>query len=219
MNTLGRVFVVLVICIGLPLLALPKVRQRVEDFLYGKLETVLPPLPPKPAEPTPVTTETADKPEDIQRLAFNKDVPPPPATFNSPPLIPGNAPADLSPATPPQLTPIPVDPAALAPAPATIPGPQITDATMQQVRAIRRQLEDLGAEYILLESVDGGRTYRFHCQMATDARRTQLQPFEAAMTSPLAAAEAVLAQVQRWRSAPPQPTNAAPRATSPTFSQ
>jgi hypothetical protein len=58
----------------------------------------------------------------------------------------------------------------------------------------------LGAEYVIVETQDGGR-YRFHCRMLIDASSRFTRPFEATSFDCLAAGEQVLRDVQTWRSA------------------
>jgi hypothetical protein len=67
------------------------------------------------------------------------------------------------------------------------------------LQQIRGRLEELGADYLIVETTDGGGRYRFHCRMLVDARSRFTRPFEAESPDPLAAGEEVLRAVEAWR--------------------
>jgi hypothetical protein len=71
---------------------------------------------------------------------------------------------------------------------------------MARWQQIRQRLEQLGAEYVLVDAQDSGR-FRFHCRMVVDPHTRYTRPFEATSFDPLAAGEQVLSEVEKWRQA------------------
>lgn len=77
----------------------------------------------------------------------------------------------------------------------------IDDATLARLHEIRGRLEQLGADYVVVETTDGTGRYRFHCRMLIDRDSQFTRPFESVGVDPLAAGEAVLRDVEAWRTA------------------
>jgi hypothetical protein len=99
---------------------------------------------------------------------------------------------------PPPLAPVaafqPLVPNAVRPEPAPIDA-----TTIERLQAIRQRLEELGADYVIVETTDGSGLYRFHCRMLVEDQSRLTKPFESIDPDPLAAGEAVLRQVESWR--------------------
>jgi hypothetical protein len=73
--------------------------------------------------------------------------------------------------------------------------------TLSQLQSIRQRLEELGADYVIVEAVDDSGRYRFHCRMLVDDRSRFTRPFESIDADPLAAGAEVLRAVEAWRAA------------------
>jgi hypothetical protein len=91
---------------------------------------------------------------------------------------------------------------------ATAPERAIDERTIARLQQIRGSLEQLGADYVIVETQESGR-YRFHCRMLVDASSRFTKPFEAASFDPVAAGEQVLRDVQSWRAAATEARTAA----------
>jgi hypothetical protein len=78
---------------------------------------------------------------------------------------------------------------------------RVTEHTIARLQQIRQRLEDLGAEYVVVETTGDGGRYRFFCRMLVDQRSRFTRPFESSAFDPLAAGEQVLKDVETWRSA------------------
>jgi hypothetical protein len=194
-----RAMLVIGFCIGLPLLALPPMSSRIEALFYGP--------PAELAGPTAIRplAEVIDE-QTVERVS--------PASYED--LIPAAGPPrrlpheglDALAVEPPPLLrpeafppmpagePVPLNPAAIENA-----NPLLNAEAAKRLAEIRQELENLGAEYILLETTDGGGTYRFHCQMMVSGKTRYTRQFEATDASPLAAGQAVLREVSAWRTA------------------
>lgn len=185
--------------VGMPILALPPVARRVDELLYGAppADFGRPPAPP----PTPgVQSVPAPLPTGpLSRASYDE---PSPATGLTQPA------SYTTTESPPLLAPAPpFEP--LAPAvPAATPEPAIDDQKIAQLQAIRERLEQLGADYVVVEVLEG-RRYRFYCRMLVDDRTRFTRPFEASAFDPVAAGQEVLQSVEAWRTA------ARPAAPSP----
>jgi hypothetical protein len=194
-----RALFLLGFAVGMPLLALPPVTRRIETWLYGP-----PPVDLlRPAAARPLSEVIA--PQAIERVS--------PASFEElAPLddirsrLPHEG-IDALAAEPPPLAPpaafppLSREPLALDKPAAAAAQPELNAAAIARLKEIRQELENLGAEYILLETTDGSGTYRFHCQMKIDSQSPYTRQFEAAAANPLAAAEEVLSAARAWRSA------------------
>jgi hypothetical protein len=87
--------------------------------------------------------------------------------------------------------------------PATTAPPRetaINDQAIAQLQSLRERLEELGADYVVVEVLDGPR-YRFFCRMLVDDRSRFTKPFEATSFDPVAAGRQVLQSVEAWRMA------------------
>jgi hypothetical protein len=192
--------------VAMPVLALPSVGKRIDEWLYGPPPSDFgraPVPPPITEEPmTPLIASPVVK-SSIAPARFDEPSPAPqnlvqPAQLTSSfsPAAVGNryeapSPPALAP-TPPFATPEVKGEAS--------PEPKIDERTIARLQLIRDRLEQLGAEYVLVDTQDSGR-FRFHCRMLVDPRTRYTRPFDAASFDPIAAGEQVLAEVERWRSA------------------
>lgn len=204
MRTLSlRAIFLLGFVIVMPLLALPVVARRLDDWLYG----------PPPAElarqPLRSELQQAIEPQPTEQVS--------PATFEqfeAPATLARRQPYEgldaLSP-SPPPLDPLPAfDRVAERTLPGTRPDQQpiapleqtsLDETTTARLESIRGQLEALGAEYVLLETTDRSGEYRFHCQLRQGQAAADVREFQSLAADPLAAAEKVLADVSAWRTA------------------
>jgi len=175
--------------IAMPVLALPPVARRIDELLYGP--------PPSDFARPPQAAPTTEEP---QPLANGHILP---ARFDEP--SPAVAAGAMNPVrqtfSPPPLAASPD----FAPAPAPLNAKRaattenvIDDRAMARLQQIRQRLEQLGAEYVLVEAQEGGR-FRFHCRMLVDDRSRFTKPFEASSLDCLAAGEQVLRDVETWR--------------------
>ena len=174
--------------VAMPLLALPPVARWMDERLYGvaPLDFGRPPLA--------VSGTPAPPPLLAERVV--------PAIYDE--ASPATAHRGLdTPPTPPALAPVP----AFAPvAPPAEPAPlhpetKIDERVIARLQQVRQRLEELGAEYVMAETVDNGARYRFHCRMLVDERSRFTRPFEATLFDPVAAADQVLREVETWRTA------------------
>src|SRR5438445_5721687 len=155
--------------IAMPVLALPPVARRIDELLYGQPPSDFarpPQAPPTKDEPQPLANGHVlpvrfDEPSPATAVAVTSPASRP---FSPPPLAPS---PEFAPAPPP-LT------ASRASSPATT----LDERTMARLQQIRQRLEQLGADYVLVETQEGGR-FRFHCRMLVDTRTRFTRPFEA----------------------------------------
>lgn len=89
----------------------------------------------------------------------------------------------------------------------------IDASVLSELQEIRARLEDMGADYVLLETTDNTGRYRFHCRMLVDDETSYTRQFEADSTDPLQAANQVLREIEAWRTAA-RPTNDLTRPTT-----
>jgi len=172
--------------VAMPVLALPPVARWMDELLYGAA--------PADLGRPPVAASQAAPPLLAERVV--------PAVYDE--ASPATAPRGLdSPPAPPALAPVPAFAPVAPPAePATLsPETRIDERVIARLQQVRQRLEELGAEYVMAETVDGGARYRFHCQMLVDERSRFTKQFEATSFDPIAAADQVLREVERWRSA------------------
>jgi hypothetical protein len=184
--------------IAMPILALPAVARRLDDWIYGP--------PPSENAISPLRSELQQviEPQVAERAS--------PASFDEiDPAVTRRQPhagLDAPSPTPPLLNPLPAFPPLVSTpqpessSPATEPpiGP-LSAAAVARLQQIRSELEGFGADYIVLETTDGSGNYRFHCDLRVDEQTRYTRGFEAVSTDPLAAAERVLAEVSAWRTA------------------
>ena len=185
---LGFVFV-------MPLLALPTVARRLDDWLYG-------PPPAEFSRPHQQELEQAIEPQVVERAS--------PASFEQvepPAMLARREPHEgldaLAP-SPPPLDPHPsfdrLASASGAAAASSQSGAALDEATAGRLEEIRQQLEGLGADYVRLEATDGG-GYRFYCQIRHSEHASYSRPFEAVSADPVEAGQRVLREVSVWRTA------------------
>jgi hypothetical protein len=100
------------------------------------------------------------------------------------------APIEAPPVAPPLVTPV----VATEPAPAQPPSFQ------EQVEPLLAQLRQFGViEYALERWGDGGKLYRFRCEMPLGASDQFTQQFEAVAADPQVSVEQVVAEVSQWQ--------------------
>lgn len=198
-----RSIVLIAFLIGLPVLAIPWVSKQLDASIYGAAKTTVPDLvvstgdsnsPPQRAHaavqidgvsPARFDESLLEREPERAREPAGLD-----AVVSAPPLL--SAPpafANRLPARSNELANLP---------------PLEPRAYVQQVR---QKLEELGAQYVVLEELDAGQRYRFSAQMQVTPRQPQVRPFEAVAADPVAAARTVLADVESWRMAALPPTN------------
>src|SRR4051794_11922994 len=140
--------------IAMPVLALPPVARRIDELLYGP--------PPSDFARPPQAAPTTEEPLPLANshiLPARFEEPSPAAavvmaggfdrSFSPPPLAPS---PDF--ATTPSSPMASRTPAADA---------TIDERTMARLQQIRQRLEQLGADYVLVDTQERGR-YRFHCE-------------------------------------------------------
>jgi hypothetical protein len=178
--------------VAMPVLALPPVARRIDGWLYGPPPTEF----GRPPAGAPLTEELA-QPQAAGRVAPTRfDEPSPAAPVVATSGFAGAiSPPSLAP-TPQFVLPSPPATSALSPAPES----RIDERTITRLQQIRQRLEHLGAEYVMVETQDGGR-FRFHCRMLIDQRSRFTRPFEASSFDAIAAGEQVLRDVESWRTA------------------
>jgi hypothetical protein len=184
--------------VAMPLLALPPVARRIDEWMYGP--------PPTDFGRPPVAAPREEPAEPAASPVVA------PALFVEPPG--GGLGGAVSPAA--HLSP-PVTPAPRASLPADAPfdpprPPQneqpviVNQQTLARLQQLRQRLEQLGAEYVVVETLQSTGRYRFHCRMLIDERSRFTRSFEVNAADPVAAGEQVLREVEAWRSggaAPP----------------
>jgi hypothetical protein len=188
--------------IAMPILALPAVARRLDDWLYG-------PPPAGFSQPS----ERAPLPKGLEPYAAERASP---ASYDeieplevSATRQPGEG-LDATLTGPPLLSPLPTFQPLVSPptAPTSPPATPTTDseqplseAAVERLTQIRDRLEELGAEYLVLETVEGEGQYRFRCDMQIAPASPLTREFSATAADPLAAAENVLAEIADWRNA------------------
>jgi hypothetical protein len=196
--------------VAMPVLALPSVARRVDNWLYGPppadfgrapaaplAEAPVAPMAPSPLAPSPVAKSP------IVPARFDEPSPAP-QYFVQPAQASGQSPAAGQSTTaavryePATLPPLPVSPPFAAPEAAPPSEPKIDERTIARLQQIRERLEQLGAEYVLVDMQDSGR-FRFHCRMLVDPRTRYSRPFDATSFDPIVAGEQVLGEVEKWR--------------------
>jgi hypothetical protein len=174
--------------VAMPVLALPPVARWFDELLYGPPPTNfgIPPAASRPIQEVvqPATAER-DSPAgfDAQGLAASAHASQRPSDAVAPPplLMP------QAPFAPPANQEKIEQPS------------KIDEQTIVHLQQVRQRLEELGAEYVIVETIDGSGKYRFHCRMLVDAQTRFTRAFEATSTDPIAAADQVLREVEGWR--------------------
>lgn len=184
-----RSIVLVAFLVGLPMLAIPWVSQQLDANIYGLDKKSVPELivttgPQRTQEPLH-TGDVSPARFDESLIEREPERPPEPtgldAVVSAPPLL--SAPPTFASRVPTRAL---ADAAALEP--------------LAYVQQVRQKLEDLGAQYVVLEELEAGQ-YRFSVQMQVSPRQPQVQPFVAVAADPVTAARTVLADVETWRTA------------------
>ncbi|QDU29813.1 hypothetical protein ETAA8_49280 [Anatilimnocola aggregata] len=190
-----RSIVLVAFLIGLPVLAVPYVSKNFDAAIYGTAKKSVPDLivstmPQRTQEPIQIDGVSPARfdesliqaePERARERNEGLDaVVTAPPLFNAPPTFAGRLPAR------------PTEMAG---------GSPVTPEPLAYVQQVRQRLEELGAQYVVLEELDPGRQYRFSVQMQVSPRQPNIRPFEAVANDPAAAARTVLADVESWRTA------------------
>lgn len=187
--------------VAMPVLALPSVARRIDEWLYGAppADFGRPPVPP-PLTDEPIAPVARSS---VAPARFDETSPAPQSLTPQSYVQQASATGRYEPAIPPPVSvsspfaPVAVHPATLPPA----AEPQIDERTIARLQQIRQRLEELGAEYVLVDTQDSGR-FRFHCRMLVDGRSRATRSFEGSSFDPVAAGEQVLGDVERWRVTP-----------------
>lgn len=193
--SLTRWAVVFVVLVGLPVLAIPGVAQKMGSLIYSGTEEPLPAVAP-PQKSEPALSESPP-----QKYA--------PVTFTESEAIDRDVAAPRAFQPPPRAAYLPSENPV-----ASIPSEMAADSGLKQqfvssdsspkvdwserIAAVRLQLDRWGAEYLLLEMV-GPDAYRFRCRMATRLGGKETQAFEVTAADPASAAEQMLDAVADWK--------------------
>jgi hypothetical protein len=178
--------------IAMPVLALPAVARKIDTLLYG--------APPTDFGRAPAVAPLMD---DVAMPKTQGIVAPIAYHENSPASISELSPASELPvsapplAAAPQFSPASLPPTSASPRPAEAP---IDEQTLGRLQQIRQRLEDLGADYVIVEARESG-GFRFHCRMLIDEQTRFTRPFEASAINVVVAGEQVLQDVEAWRAA------------------
>jgi hypothetical protein len=94
----------------------------------------------------------------------------------------------------------PIAPPLVTPVVATEPAPTQLPSFQEQVEPLLAQLRQFGViEYALERWGDGGKLYRFRCEMPLGASDQFTQQFEAVAADPQVSVEQVVAEVSQWQ--------------------
>jgi hypothetical protein len=178
--------------VAMPVLALPPVARWMDELLYGVAPADFgrPPLAASPVMPPPLMAERV-----IPAIYDEASPATPPRGLDAPPAPPALAPVPAFAPVAPSAESVDHSPRPLS------PDTKIDERVIARLQQVRQRLEDLGAEYVMAETVDGGSRYRFHCRMLVDERSRFTRPFEATSFDPVTAADQVLREVESWRTA------------------
>lgn len=190
-----RSIVLVAFLIGLPVLAIPWVSKQLDASIYGAAKTTVPDLVVTTGDSVPQRAQAALQIDGVSPARFDESL------IEREPERPGEpAGLDAVVAAPPLLS---APPAFANRLPARsnelASNPQLEPRAY--VQQVRQKLEELGAQYVVLEEIDAGQRYRFSAQMQVSPRQPQVRPFEAVAADPVAAARTVLADVETWRMA------------------
>lgn len=217
-SLLWRSLFLIVFLVAMPILALPSVARRLDDYLYGHEES------PLIAGTTSPLAEEVDR-DGIAQATFEVPMEPPVSRAG----VNAERGLDAAVASPPPMAATPEfeqsdsseDGRSLAIpiGPSSSPSSEL-DLTFKQedfdssrpqrsgpspgivgddVNIVRQRLEDLGADSIVLEADESGQ-YRFHCRMLVSAGSEETESFEATGSDAQAVAQQVLKTVEDWRS-------------------
>jgi hypothetical protein len=182
-----RAVFLLAFVIATPVLALPAVARRIDALLYGSVSSSV----------QPASADTLQAPPPRQPFAQSI----------SPSAYEEQSPAASLPAADVALAVSPLAPtASFSPLTATRRSetaqpqePQVDERTIARLQQIRERLENLGAEYVVVDCETDHGPFRFYCRMVVDDRSRFTRPFEATSADPVVAAEQVLRDVESWR--------------------
>jgi hypothetical protein len=179
--------------VAMPVLALPPVARRVDELLYGPPPTDFgrPPSAGPGAADAPPLVAGALAPASFEETS--------PAALPPPRGLDGLASPPLLPPTPAFAPPQQAEGTEPLTASGLAPEPKIDEQTIARLQQIRQRLEQLGAEYVMVETLDGSGRFRFHCRMLIDERSRFTRTFEATSFDPIAAGQHVLGEIERWR--------------------
>jgi hypothetical protein len=184
-----KAFVLFGLIVALPLLALPVAARLIDARLSGA-----PPAELAAGANFTGSPEVIALPMIVERFATTAAADPVDLGASSSAGLDDASAPPLAPATAfgPLLTP------AAAPQTADEEVP-IDEQTVAQLQKVRTRLEELGADYVIVETTDAGGQFRFHCRMLVDANSPFTRPFEAISPDPVAAGQQVLREVEAWR--------------------
>jgi hypothetical protein len=173
--------------VAMPVLALPPVARWMDELLYGPPPTDFgrPPAPPACDGGQPLVAQA------LATASYSEA---------SPALAADSQGLDAAAAAAPPLAPLPVFAPVIPPQSPPAEAP-ISEATIARLQEIRQKLENLGADYVVVEALESGGGYRCYCRMLVDPRSRFTRPFEAIAADPLAAAQQALREVEAWRAA------------------
>jgi hypothetical protein len=184
-----KAFVLFGLIVALPLLALPVAARLIDSRLSSA-----PPAELAAASSVAAPAEVIALPMIVERVS--------PAAAADPFAFGSSPTAGLDDTGAPPPAPATVFEPLLARAAAS-PGVDeqvaIDDQTVARLQEVRTRLEELGADYVIVETTDAGGRFRFHCRMQVDANSPFTRPFEAISPDPLAAGQQVLREVEAWR--------------------
>lgn len=188
-----RSVILVAFLIGLPILAIPWVARQFDVGIYGVAKKSVPDLivttgPQRTHEPVQI--------DGVSPARFDESL-----IEREPERPRPQAGLDAVVTAPPLLS-VPPTFASRVP---TTPANNLTSnpplEPLAYVQQVRQKLEELGAQYVVLEELDAGQRYRFSVQMQVSPRQPQVRPFEAVASDPATAARSVLADVESWRTA------------------
>jgi hypothetical protein len=185
-----RALFLLTFVVAMPVLALPPVARWLDEVIHGPPPTDFgrPPAAGDPAAAQPIIAESVA----------------PAGYFDESPAQPqGPLGLDTASAAAPPLAPPPAFAPVVPPTPPSEAAREavIDEATLARLQQIRQRLEDLGADYVVVDTLDGAAGYRCLCRMLVDPRSRFTRPFEATAADPLVAGEQVLREVEAWHMA------------------
>lgn len=188
-----RSIVLVAFLIGLPILAIPWVSKQLDAGIYGVEKKTVPDLivstgPQRTQEPVQIDGVSPAR-FDESLIEREPERPRQPAgldaVVSAPPLF--SEPPSFARRLPPSSRNGATGSTSLEP--------------LAYVQQVRQKLEELGAQYVVLEELNAGQGYRFAVQMQVSPRQPQVRPFEAIASDPASAARSVLTDVETWRTA------------------